>query len=108
MSKNLILIWSALLLLESCVKKTEACFTYSPEAIDVNDVVTFDASCSQSASFFYWNFGDLTVDTSNNSHLINYSFDEPGVYEVNLKVIRKDGITLGKDNYSIKKTIVVN
>jgi PKD repeat protein len=102
-----ILFCSGVILLSSCVKKTEACFTYYPESVIVNEPVMFDASCSQSASLFEWTFGTSTADTSNHSDTISYTFTNTGSFEVKLKVTRKDGMTLGRDKYTISKTVIV-
>lgn len=108
MLKKKTLFYGSLILLSSCVKKTEACFTYYPESVIVNEPVTFDASCSQSASLFEWTFGTSIADTSTHSDTISYTFTNTGSYEVKLKVTRKDGITFGRDKYTISKTVIVN
>jgi PKD repeat protein len=91
----------------SCSKPTEACFTYSPTTITTNTTVTFNASCSDNASYFYWNFGDNTADTTTTSLTITHKFNATGQYTVKLNAKRKDGMTLGKDKPKTIQIITV-
>jgi PKD repeat protein len=91
----------------SCSKPTEACFTYTPTSATTNTNVTFNASCSDNASYFSWNFGDNTSDTTNTSMTITHKFSSTGQYIVTLIAERKDGMTLGKDKPKATQTITV-
>ena len=81
----------------SCSKPTESCFSYSPKTITRDSIVTFDASCSGNASYFAWNFGDSTKDTTTTSLKIKHKFTKIGQFIVTLTAKRKDGVTMGKD-----------
>ena len=85
------------LLATSCSKPTESCFTCSQKTITRDSIVTFDASCSGNASYFAWNFGDSTKDTTTTSLKIKHKFTKTGQFIVNLVAKRKDGVTMGKD-----------
>ena len=88
----LITLWAT-----SCSKPTESCFSYSKSKITTDSIVTFDASCSGNASYFAWNFGDSTKDTTTTSLKIKHKFTKTGQFIVNLVAKRKDGVTMGKD-----------
>gem|GEM_PF-1421352 len=81
----------------SCSKPTESCFTCSQKTITRDSIITFDASCSGNASYFAWNFGDDTKDTTTTSLKIKHKFAKTGQFIVNLVAKRKDGVTMGKD-----------
>ena len=81
----------------SCSKPTESCFTYSQKVITTDSIVTFDASCSGNASYFAWNFGDSTKDTTTTSLKIKHKYTKIGQFIVKLVAKRKDGVTMGKD-----------
>lgn len=91
----------------SCSKPTEACFTFSPTTISPNTTVTFNASCSQNASYFTWNFGDNSADTTTTTLTVTHKFSTVGQFEVTLNAKRKDGATLGKDKPTTKQIITV-
>lgn len=65
--------------------------------VTTDSIVTFDASCSGNASYFAWNFGDSTKDTTTTSLKIKHKFTKTGQFIVNLTAKRKDGVTMGKD-----------
>lgn len=96
-----------IIFLTACQKPTEACFTYSPTTIDTTTVVTFNASCSQNASYFTWNFGDNTGDTTVTSATITHKFSASGTYTVTLNAERKDGATFGKSHPTTTQVITV-
>jgi len=81
----------------SCSKPTESCFTCSQKTITRDSMITFDASCSGNASYFAWNFGDDTNDTTTTSLKIKHKFAKTGQFIVKLVAKRKDGVTMGKD-----------
>jgi PKD repeat protein len=91
----------------SCSKPTESCFTYSPATITTNTIVAFNASCSDNASYFTWNFGDNTLDTTITSLTIAHKFSSTGQFNVTLIAKRKDGMTLGKDKPKVTQVIKV-
>jgi PKD repeat protein len=94
-------------LLTSCSKPTEVCFTYAPTIVTTNTKVTFDASCSDNASYFLWSFGDNTADTTTTSLTITHMFSSEGQYNVTLQVKRKDGVAFGKDKPATTQIITV-
>ena len=71
-----------------------ASFTYSPENIDIYQVITFNASSSYDIDGFItnyeWEFGDGTNGTG---ELITHSYPAVGDYIVNLTVTDNDGAT---------------
>ncbi len=81
----------------SCSKPTESCFSYSKSKITTDSIVTFNASCSGNASYFTWNFGDSTKDTTTTSLKIKHKFNKNGQFIVNLVAKRKDGVSSGND-----------
>ncbi len=86
----LILVAGATTGLMSC-KKTEptACFTPSATDVLIGDVVQFE-NCSNEYLTAEWNFGDgSNANVGDPSH----KFNKQGVYNVNLKVLSKDGLT---------------
>lgn len=103
----LIMLTCVMSLMISCSDPTEACFTYTPTIITRNTTVTFDASCSENVSFYSWNFGDGTADTTTTSFTVTHRFFSTGQYNVTLQAKRKDGVTLGKDKPISTQTITV-
>lgn len=61
-----------------------ACFIPSTTETEVNETVYFDASCSQNAVEYRWNFGD--IDTTVFDPLIGHAYTIPGSYEIRLTV----------------------
>ena len=82
---------SLILLLFSCKEPTVACFSHSPNAITTSTPVTFNASCSEEASYFTWNFGDGSADTITTSLSVTHQYANAGTFTVKLNVKRKDG-----------------
>ncbi len=101
------LIVTSIIFLSACTKPTEACFTFSPTTVTPNTTVTFDASCSENAAYFDWNFGDNTVDTSVTSLTVTHKYTSVGQFTVTLNANRKDGTTLGKNHPTITQVITV-
>lgn len=96
------------LVLSSCAKAPDACFTVSPVNVKVGDVVTFNADCSKNASSYKWNFGDNTKDTTlNNNNLVTHVYKTSGNFVVKLSAGRKDGVTFKKGTPEKSLTIVV-
>ncbi len=52
--------------------KTVACFTYASSDPTTNDAVTFDASCSQNVTNYYW-YIDNVLTNAGNSQLKSFS-----------------------------------
>jgi len=104
----LILAVTLLIFVIACQEPTEGCFTYSPSYIDTTTVVTFNASCSQNASYFNWSFGDNTKDTMVTSITFTHNFSASGTYTVTLNAARKDGMTLGKSHPKMSQVIEVH
>lgn len=106
MHKRFFFYLLGILLFSSCVKPTKACFVYSVEDY-LTHTILFDASCSQSASFFDWDFGDGDTSIFNSQDTLSHSYLQSGDYTVTLKATRKDGFTLGKDIYTKSAVIHV-
>ncbi len=83
-----------------------AAFDYSPLAVRVNRVITFDASASRDddgiINLYEWNFDD-DVDFGQNGETTEYTFIEAGEYPVTLRVTDNDGNT-----NSISTTVTVS
>jgi PKD repeat protein len=94
-------------ILNACAKPTNGCYTYSPTAITNGTVVGFDASCSEGAISYNWDFGDGTYFTST-SVFTTHVFNVPGSYNVKLTAERKDGVTIRKEDPTFVQTIVVH
>ncbi len=94
-------------ILNSCAKPTNGCYTYSSGTITTTTLVTFDASCSEGASSYKWNFGDGTETQETNALTITHTFATAGTYTVTLNAQRKDGVTIRKEKPTFTQTIVV-
>lgn len=107
--KNILytLTFTSIAILTACSKPTEPCFTLSHTTISPKTIVTFNASCSENASYFKWNFGDNTADTTVTSLTVSHTFTTIGQFTVTLNTSRKDGITLGKSNPTTTQIITV-
>ena len=66
----------------SCKNSHESCFSYSPAAIVPNQAVLFNASCSDNAAYYIWNFGDGNIDTSVTALTITHKFINAGKFKV--------------------------
>lgn len=85
--KNLFSILAALslVLLNSCTKQPDACFTASSSNVLVGEAVNF-TSCAEEANSVIWDFGDgATAEGSTASH----SYARGGVYQVEMKAYSK-------------------
>lgn len=102
-----ILILVINILVFACKKPSNACFTYSPTLINSRTEVSFNASCSENASYFTWSFGDNSSDTTVTAKTISHTFLTPGQFKVTLHAKRKDGISNKKGQPIITQTITV-
>jgi PKD repeat protein len=93
--------------ISSCVKRTEACFSYSQNNSSTLKSVDFDASCSQNSFTFIWNFGDGTADTITNTKTISHVYASAGSYDVKVDASRKDRVSFRKDKPQRIETILV-
>ena len=60
--KNLITVFGVAILIASCTKTPEACFTVDKgKTAKVNEEINYDASCSKDADSYSWDFGDGTT-----------------------------------------------
>ena len=83
-----------------------ASFTYSPLSLQVNDLITFDASGSSDADgaiiSYAWDFGDGETSSRQNP---THAYSQEGSYSVTLTVTDDDGltdtVTLSLDNVVI-------
>lgn len=93
--------------LSACKKPIDACFTFSPTTVAPNTTVSFNASCSQNASYFTWHFGDNSADTTVTSLTVTHKYSAVGQFAVTLTAERKDGATSGKDKTTTTQTVTV-
>jgi len=91
--RNLVVILIAVLLAGCKEEPPTASFTFSPSDPEVGETVLF-TNASTKASSYIWDFGDGTTSTSDNP---THSYNDDGVYTVELKAINKDG----SDSYSV-------
>lgn len=89
----------------ACRKPTEACFK-APTVISTNTDAVFDASCSQNAGRFVWDFGDDT-DSSTTSGTISHKYTASGTYLVTLGVQSADGKSSGTDKLIAQTSVSV-
>jgi len=73
-------------------------FTIDPESPAVEEGVTFDASGSSAPEgtieTFEWDFtGDGTVDVTSSDPVVTHAYEEPGEFDVTLKIEDEDGET---------------
>lgn len=90
----------------SCSKPTVACFTYSQITNPSDSIVTFNAACTENASYFTWNFGDNSKDTTTTSLIIKHKFNKTGPFNVTLNAKRKDGVSSGSEPVASRKITV--
>ena len=78
------------ILMNGCRKPIYACFVYSPTApITTTTALSFDASCSEEAETFQWNYNDGNVPAPQSSSIIDsHTFLSQGTYSVTLTVGR--------------------
>jgi len=68
-----------------------ACIDPQPPAnILTNEIIYFDASCSENAVNYKWNFGDGTI-LNGSQEVVSHAYDEVGNYEVTLTTRSIDG-----------------
>jgi PKD repeat protein len=92
----------------ACQKPTTGCFTYSPTKINKLTEVVFNASCSQNAGRFTWDFGDGTLLIETQDISISHQYLNSGYYKVTLNAQRKDGTVLAKSYPTSSQTITVD
>lgn len=70
-----------------------ACFSISPETPNVDDTIIFDATCSENALIYRWDFdGDGVFETSgNDKEIVTHTYDAPGNYTAVLSVENAHG-----------------
>lgn len=72
------------IVLTSCDKnEMRMCFESSNKTAQVNQRVTFNASCSIGMEEYHWNFGD-GKDTVTRTQSVEHTFDYAGYYAVSL------------------------
>jgi PKD repeat protein len=71
----------------SCTKTPLACFTFSPtqDTIHLRDSVTFNATCSENAHQYYWQFYN-NVDSIGYGVIVGRKFLDTGSINVTLLV----------------------
>lgn len=103
---SIVFVSITLLSLNACTKTTKACFSFTIQDY-LSHTINFDASCTQGASFYEWNFGDNSANEITSNEFILHSYNEGGDYTVTLKVTRKDGFTIGKDVFETSQVVHV-
>jgi len=77
------------------VQRPKATFTWDPEAPDIGEIVTFNATSSHdldgTIANYTWNWGDTSSNVTTNP-IITHTFSTPGSYNVNLTVTDNDGL----------------
>ena len=78
--KNSITIISVAILITSCTKTPEACFTVDKgKTAKVNEEIQYDASCSKDADSYSWDFGD---GTTGNGSPAKHKYPNTGNYTI--------------------------
>ena len=110
---SVFLLFSMCLLLfaSSCEQNIERyCFTASNRSPKINERITFNAQCSEGVDLYHWNFGDGR-DTVTKKNTIEYSFEQPGEYQVTLHSthmqIQNDCPPNPSANSGARQTIIV-
>src|SRR5665213_2627931 len=70
----------------------EACYTVSSYTDTINQVISFNASCTKNCKYYYWDFGDGTVIKTQNA---THSYAAEGVYTVIFWASNSSGSTQG-------------
>lgn len=97
---HLILVTAGLFVMSSCTKTPSACYSADKgKAAKVNEEVQFDASCSQDATTYTWDFGDGGTDSGLN---VKHKYLNTGVYTVTLKASNK------KKSETMTETITIS
>lgn len=95
------------LIMNGCKKPTSACFVYSPTTVTTATTVTFDASCSEEADTYQWNFNDGFLPTPpSSSPIVDHAFLNPGTYSVTLTVERS-GRKKRKETLTTSQIVIV-
>ena len=105
--KKLLAILTVATIFFACSKPNKGCFTFAPTTISPNQTVTFNASCSENASIFIWNFGDNSADTTTNALTITHKFSTTGQFAVTLTAKRKDGLVWNEKKVKPTTTQIV-
>ena len=72
----------ALLLLASCSKKPNACFTVDKNtSTKVDEEIQFNPNCSTDADSYSWAYGDGATDTGSP---VKHKYKSPGTFTVTL------------------------
>ena len=78
--KKLITIFGAAILMSSCTKTPEACFSVDKgKTAKVNEEIQYDASCSKDADTYSWDFGDGTTASGSPA---KHKYPNTGTYTV--------------------------
>ena len=106
------ILYACLLLLiisvnNSCVKKTEACFTFAPAEVKIGTPVTFNSSCSTDATYFTWNFGDAATDKTVKTITTTHKYTAAGTYTIKLTAKRDSKSSAGRSIRSTTQTVTV-
>lgn len=96
-----------LIFMAHCSKPTIACFVSSGNSISKDSSVTLNAACSENASYYTWNFGDNTKDTTTTDFKIQHQYSNSGQYTITLHAKRKDGVANGSDTKATQMITVL-
>ena len=97
--KNLIAVFGMTILVVSCTKTPEACFTTDKgKTAKVNEEIQYDANCSKDADSYSWDFGDGATGTGSPT---KHKYSNTGNYVVKLTASHKSKST------TINQTITI-
>ncbi len=87
MKKTVFSIFITALLTASCSTDPTACFTINKgKDVKLNEEVQFNASCSEDADTYNWNFGDGATASGVE---VKHKYTTEGTYEVTLTALNK-------------------
>ena len=75
------------LALTSCMKKPMACVDSGTKSGTVGQAVSFDASCSENAHHYQWDFGD---GASGHTASTTHAYNSAGTYTAKIKALSKN------------------
>lgn len=75
------------LTLTNCMKKPMACVDSGTKSGTVGQSISFDASCSENAHHYMWDFGD---GASAHSASTTHAYNSAGTYTAKIKALSKN------------------
>lgn len=92
------------ILVSSCTKKPEACFSSPTSNISTGNDIVF-VNCSQNAETYVWNFGDESQLSTEESP--THSFSKAGTYEVSLTATNEDKSDVFSFTFKVSHTTAI-